>query len=152
MTLLNDADKIYLGNNLADRVYVGATKIWPPDWTPAVLGADLLIWYDAADAATIELIAGGVVLWRDKSTYGRNATELTGEYRPSYANSIVSFGKANEMSVNNAPTTDYDFAFAGRIKVTGTWRTWLITANGTHIPFLVEAGNNWIGVYDHVGF
>jgi len=29
MTVLNDANKIYVGNNLASKVYLGTTQVWP---------------------------------------------------------------------------------------------------------------------------
>jgi hypothetical protein len=30
MTVLNDADELFLGNRLVDEVYLGAEKVWPP--------------------------------------------------------------------------------------------------------------------------
>lgn len=56
MSLLNTADRIYLGNQAASAVYAGATKVWPP-WVPTNLSG-LKVWLDAsqiklADGATV---------------------------------------------------------------------------------------------------
>jgi hypothetical protein len=49
MTTLNQADKIYLGSTLANALYVGATKVWPP-FKPTDLSG-LKVWLDASQLA-----------------------------------------------------------------------------------------------------
>lgn len=50
MTLLNTADKIYLGDTPVDAMYVGATQVWPWGLDPSSL-AGLKVWLEAADYA-----------------------------------------------------------------------------------------------------
>ena len=50
MTLLNEADAIYIGALQADRVYVGETLVWPsgaPPFVPTDI-AGLAVWLDAS--------------------------------------------------------------------------------------------------------
>lgn len=64
-------------------------------WTPAALISGVTsgntlggvaLWLDASDNTTIT-IGTGVSEWRDKSGYGRNATQATGANQPSYIES-----------------------------------------------------------------
>lgn len=54
-------------------------------WTPDTLAADLDIWFDAADAATITQAGGAVSQWDDKSGNDRHATQTTAAYQPQYS-------------------------------------------------------------------
>jgi len=68
MTLLNDADKIYLGATEADAVYLGATKIWPSVFDPTSI-AGLTMWLDAS---TLSAAPGAMIsAWPDISGNGR---------------------------------------------------------------------------------
>jgi hypothetical protein len=52
--LLNTATKVYGGNALASKIYLGDTQVWPAasgEWTPDNI-AGLAIWLDAADYST----------------------------------------------------------------------------------------------------
>lgn len=48
MTVINQADAVYLGDKSVDAIYAGATKVWPAEaWSPADLPG-LTIWLDAS--------------------------------------------------------------------------------------------------------
>jgi hypothetical protein len=53
-------------------------------WTPADLGDSLALWLDADDASTITLNGTDVVQWDDKSGNGRNASQPTASFQPTY--------------------------------------------------------------------
>lgn len=64
----------------------------PIPWTPANISTAL--WLDAADASTITTVSGGVSEWRDKSGYGRHATQVTAGNRPTLASNAITFNAA----------------------------------------------------------
>jgi hypothetical protein len=51
MTLLNQADKIYIGSNLVSAVYAGSTKVWPA-FKPTNLSG-CAIWLDASQLGSL---------------------------------------------------------------------------------------------------
>lgn len=53
-------------------------------WTPAELGANLALWLDAEDAASITLNGSTVSQWSDKSGNNRHATQATAANQPLY--------------------------------------------------------------------
>jgi hypothetical protein len=63
-----------------DATPVGGSKLWRPD----ELGADLALWLDAEDAASITLNGTDVAQWDDKSGNGRNASQATAANQPAY--------------------------------------------------------------------
>lgn len=70
MTLLNDADAVYLGADPVDAVYAGTTKIWPsgvPSFSPADL-ANLTVWVDASG-----LTPGALASWPNLGSGGVGA-------------------------------------------------------------------------------
>jgi hypothetical protein len=54
-------------------------------WTPASLGADLALWLDAEDTASITLNGSNVSQWSDKSGNNRHATQGTAADQPLYS-------------------------------------------------------------------
>jgi hypothetical protein len=62
-------------------------------WTPDGLGADLALWFDAADASTITLNGSTVSQWNDKSGNGRNVSQAVTAQQPAYdaVNKIITF-------------------------------------------------------------
>lgn len=54
-------------------------------WTPLALGASLVAWYDASDAATITQSGGAVSAWNDKSGSGYHLLQGTGTNQPAYS-------------------------------------------------------------------
>jgi hypothetical protein len=63
-----------------DGTAVGGKKLWRPD----ELGADLALWLDAEDTASITLNGSTVSQWDDKSGNNRNASQATASLQPTY--------------------------------------------------------------------
>ena len=64
-----------------DGTEVGGQKLWRPD----ELGADLTLWLDAEDTASITLNGSNVAQWDDKSGNGRNVSQATATNQPTYS-------------------------------------------------------------------
>jgi len=67
MTLLNEADAVYVGDLEADRVYAGASLVWEKTggaWLPTAL-AGLTVWLDASQLALAD--GAAVTSWPDLS-------------------------------------------------------------------------------------
>ena len=83
--------------------------------------ADLAMWLDASDAATVTLDSGAVSQWDDKSGNARNATQTTANNRPTTTAvnglTALSFDGANDV-----------LTFTG---VSRTDETWIIAAAQT---------------------
>jgi hypothetical protein len=60
-------------------------------WRPSDLGASLLGWNDASDAATITITGSGVSAWGNKGASSFALSQGNDAQRPSYANNIVTF-------------------------------------------------------------
>jgi hypothetical protein len=54
-------------------------------WEPTCLGANLSQWLDATDLASMTITATKVSLWKDKSTYARDVSQVTGTAQPIYS-------------------------------------------------------------------
>lgn len=57
----------------------------PQLWRPSHLGANLALWLDAEDAASITLNGSTVSQWNDKSGNGRNVSQATAALQPTYS-------------------------------------------------------------------
>ncbi len=62
-------------------------------WTPAMLGPDLVRWWDAGDFTTVatDVTTGKVIQWEDKGYYGVTATQSTLAARPTLSSGEVRF-------------------------------------------------------------
>lgn len=69
----------------------------PSAWTPLSLGAKLLLWWDAEDAASISLAGSNVAVWTDKSA-AFGVAQTTGTNQPTYSSTAV----------NNRPGVVFD--------------------------------------------
>jgi hypothetical protein len=116
MTLLNDADRIYLGANLASNVYVGATRVWPK-FRPTDL-AGCTIWLDAsslklADGAAVSawpnLGAGPapILLGSPAPTLRANALNTKPVVR-------LTQGQGRYQFVGHSADKDYTLVYVGR--------------------------------------
>jgi hypothetical protein len=74
-------------------------QVSPRPWTPAELGADLALWLDAEDTASITLNGSNVSQWDDKSGNNRHATQGTASNQPAYAATGLN-GKPTVENVN----------------------------------------------------
>jgi hypothetical protein len=75
--------KFYLGSTEVTKAYLGASEVYSSSWTPAQL-TGLALWLDAADSSTITLNGSTVSQWDDKSGNGRNASQATASFQPTY--------------------------------------------------------------------
>jgi hypothetical protein len=57
----------------------------PSDTFLTIFGADLLVWYDASDVASITHVAGAVSQWNDKSGNDDHLTQGTAANKPTYS-------------------------------------------------------------------
>ena len=117
MTVINNADAVYLGGTAVDRVYLGSERVWP-----AFLPVDLFAnsekgaWYDPSDISTLFQDAAGttpvtadgdpVGLAVDKSGNEVNAAQSISASRPVYNvdPSRLSLDKVDDELVINVPT------------------------------------------------
>jgi hypothetical protein len=60
---------------------LGGTRAWVPERD---LRANVALWLDASDAATISLSGSNVTQWSDKSGFQRHASQATGANQPTY--------------------------------------------------------------------
>ena len=80
-------------------------------WTPAQLPS-LALWLDADDASTITLNGSNVSQWDDKSGNGRNASQATASFQPTYL----------ATGFNGKPTLQTDGSDALELGVTSLGR------------------------------
>lgn len=79
-----------------DGTLFGGPKLWRPD----ELGADLALWLDAEDTASITLNGSAVSQWNDKSGNGRNATQATATLQPNYSPTLLNGKPALDFSAH----------------------------------------------------
>jgi hypothetical protein len=94
-----------------DATPVGGSKLWRPD----ELGADLALWLDAEDAASITLNGTDVAQWDDKSGNGNDASQATAANQPAYvATGFNSKPSIDFVGSSEQLTTSYvlDFPFS----------------------------------------
>jgi hypothetical protein len=125
-------------------------------WTPAALGANLLAWLDASDAATITVTGSGVSQWNDKSSFGRHGRQTNDPKRPAYAPGKVTFSGqlVLDMAAFVAYPIAYDYLVVGKPNNGTTpgssgWRV-IFQTGADHFPLLVNPSNN-VGVYPAAG-
>ena len=98
MTVLNTADKVYLGARPADAVYAGAVKVWPTT-PPTGMPADYGLWLSALALALGD--GAAVTTWPDVSGNGHHAT-LIGSPAPTYSaadRAVLFAGQDHRMAV-----------------------------------------------------
>ena len=95
MTVINNADAVYLGGTAVDRVYLGSERVWPA-FRPVELFANSEqgAWYDPSDISTLFQDAAGttpvtadgdpVGRMLDKSANGNHASQTVSGSRPVY--------------------------------------------------------------------
>jgi hypothetical protein len=121
MTVINNADAVYLGGTAVDRVYLGSERVWP-----AFLPVDLFAnseqgaWYDPSDISTLFQDAAGttpvaadgdpVGRMLDKSGSGNHAVQTVSGSRPVYKTD----GTLHWLEFDGVDTqmSNYDFSRA----------------------------------------
>jgi hypothetical protein len=82
-----------------------------------IFGSDLLVWYDASDAASITHVAGAVSQWNDKSGNADHLVQATGANQPTY--SATGLGGTQPSISFNAASTDFMATSAAAIATAG---------------------------------
>jgi hypothetical protein len=85
MTLLNQASKIALGNQQADAVYVGTTKVWPPNFSPNQISG-CCIWMDASQLGYADTQT--VTTWPNLGSGGQPTRTGTPQFRVGALNGL----------------------------------------------------------------
>ena len=104
-TALSTADRQLLEGYLAWKW----SGLLSRPWTPADLGSDLVVWFDANDASTITLNGATVSQWSDKSINLRNITQATTANQPTFlatglnSKPAISFDGTNDRLLGSIP-------------------------------------------------
>ena len=158
----SEPTKFYVGANEVDRIYLGATQVYP--WTPAQLQS-LAIWLDAEDTNTITLNGSTVSKWDDKSGNGQHVTQSTASAQPLYSpTSLVGkpslyFDNSNDLmaaaTTNVSSQGDLFYGAAFQMLSDGTnWRpivgtnTSETTTNAGALILQRMSSRSQIGVHD----
>lgn len=120
-------------------------------WTPED-NANLFVWYDAEDTATITLVSGDVSQWDDKSGNGYHATQTTSGDRPDYGINtlngvdLITFGRSGTVALDTpvTPYTNNDVSLyvVAQYRTKGSWQSTVLfnRAGSQFVAFLLEAG------------
>ena len=108
-------------------------------WLPTDLGADLALWLDADDVATISLNGSTVSQWDDKSGNDRHASQATAANQPEYTSSglngkpVLTFhGSTDSLSFQGVHDDQWSLAVVGQ-------------ASGSNQAFIQFGGVNQFG-------
>lgn len=117
-------------------------------WVPTDLGANLIAWYDASNAASIIQSGGAVSQWSDLSGNGHHLTQATGANQPTYAANAVTFAHVSNQYLVGSVATFYDFFVVGTPNAAGSFRTLLrATGVGNH-QYVIDTGSNALCISD----
>jgi hypothetical protein len=133
---------------------------WNPitAFKPTDLGSNLVAWFDAKDAASVQRGTGpstrgayyGVYNWKNKGAGAMTLTQYTDAYRPLYTSGVsVNFAQGEIMNPANAPAS-FDVYVVSRPNLAGDWRTLLRSAQGHEM--IIEHNSNRLGVYTTTAF
>jgi hypothetical protein len=82
-----------------DGTLFGGPKLWRPD----ELGADLALWLDAEDTASITLNGSNVSQWDDKSGNNNHVSQGSASAQPAYTAGLVTFDGSNDALIAATP-------------------------------------------------
>lgn len=117
-------------------------------WTPAMLGANLYAWLDAADATSVSLTSAEVSQWNDKSGNGRNLVTPGSTYRPGYTSNVsVNFSGTKKLIATSWPTQFDVFIVNTSLATNSTFRTIIRNSDNYH-HLLFSAGGDSFGMYN----
>lgn len=140
---LSDAERQQVENYLRLK--------WNPiaPFKPTDYGANLLAWFDAADAASVQIAGSGVNNWVNKGVSAMTLTQPTDANRPSYASQAVTTINGQVLMAANSPAA-FDAFWVGRPRPAAgnDWRT-LFRNNTSGLHHLIlENGSTRFGVYN----
>jgi hypothetical protein len=126
-----------------------------PYWGPTQLGANLVSWHDAADAATITVTGSGVSQWSDKSVNGNHATQSDDTKRPPSSSGKITLGLFKSLNYPNCPGS-FDYIFVGKTNNIVNRKVALFSwGDGVnfYLPLAVEGGAaDQVGVMSTTSF
>jgi hypothetical protein len=113
-------------------------------WTPAELGANLALWLDAEDTASITLNGSNVAQWDDKSGNSNHVSNGATSTQPAYLTTgwngkpTVYFTKAGEEFLFKDGVSNFavnnDFTFASAFEFFQTNNNWDMVAGWRSVP------------------
>jgi hypothetical protein len=156
MTVINNADAVYLGGTAVDRVYLGSERVWPA-FSPVELFANSEqgAWYNPGDlsslfqdsAGTVPVTADGDPVGKmlDLSGNGNHATQSVSGSRPVYRTD----GALHCLEGDGVD----DFLRNTTVNFTATSLSLLVAGNhgidgGSGLQGIFKAGNSDIGSSD----
>jgi hypothetical protein len=123
---------------------------WNPisPFKPTDYGSNIVAWFDAADAASVQLAGSGVSNWINKGVGPLTLTQSNDSWRPKYANQTVTLTSPQQLAATNAPT-GFDMVLVGRPNnvSNGEWRT-LLRGTTTAHHIIIESGSLRMGTYN----
>ena len=111
----------------------------PKLWRPTQLGAELGLWLDAEDTASITLNTGNVAQWNDKSGNNRHASQAAGASQPAYTGKHIQFNGTNFLSCQ--PGWDDYWEWLAVVKFDRT--------DVLQVPFRDNVGGNSTAIVGH---
>jgi hypothetical protein len=124
MTLLNDADAIFIGDQAADAVYLGANKVWQKEagFDP---NADLVIWFDASQLALAD--GASLTAWPN---LGTGPQPIIGAPSPKFRTNMLNGKPVVRFTdsegylriTNSGVHKDYTLVYVGRMWSANTGR------------------------------
>jgi hypothetical protein len=149
MTVLNDADAVFLGSIQVDAVYCGTTLVWPL-WAPTDF-PNLTLWLDASTLSPA--LGATIAAWPDLS--GNNRTvNLVGTPAPTISPTLKNGRKVVRFKVNEgrlravglATTKDYTLVYVARQWGTTPGRIACATLPGGNVLF------GWWTTYQDIAY
>lgn len=116
-------------------------------WTPANLGANLSLWFDASDSNSITLNGSTVSQWSDKSGNAQHVVQATAGSQPTYTTNalngkaVLTFGTSSILT-NSTAAIDDPFSLFAVGAITGAIGTF-----NTLFRFNLAATANPIGLF-----
>jgi hypothetical protein len=144
----------------AERASIEANMRWrwaaPTLFKPSDLGVNLVAWFDALDASSVQIAGSGVSNWVNKGVGALTLTQSNDAWRPTYANQTVTIGNPQALVATNSPT-GFDVVWIGKPRPAAgnDWRTLLRSSTGNSPAdshqVIIEAGSARLGTY-YAGF
>jgi F5/8 type C domain len=125
------------------------TKWSPPPFQLTDLGANLVGWFDGADASKVQITGSGVNQWINKGVGALTLIQSNDAYRPTYANQTVTIPNSKSFVAASAPSS-FDIVWLGkpRLPVDGNdWRTLLRGTTSSH-HIILENISLRLGTYN----
>jgi hypothetical protein len=119
-------------------------------WTPDLLGANLMAWYDASDATKVIVTGSGVSQLTDKSIHASHALQTNDANRPTFNVNVLYFRAQQALMLSGFPP-DWDVIFFGRMQDNIEFH--VILMGVSELPFITDNSDPpVVGHYTSSGF